>query len=222
MHLPAATLQPVHTWQLLRRPSEVIHQIRPVLLLLLLRASCSSTAQRAQLFHPLAASLSHSLGDHWKVWAALGYAWRISRSWVTRMRSGRMCKAGGPSSVSASACRCDAKSSLPPSHPEKKTLPDRLSFLLFIHGKDVTQPSLPSSFSRGVGLSDFHFRSLVQCLFESSEETPGVKGLGVIPGTVSKFTDKSLRSNHLHKHALPSPSPASPSSFVICHSLRIF
>lgn len=36
-----------------------------------------------------------------------------------------------------------------------------------------------------------------QLLFESSEESPGVKGLGVLPGRVVRFTDTSLKIPHM-------------------------
>jgi imidazoleglycerol phosphate synthase glutamine amidotransferase subunit HisH len=37
----------------------------------------------------------------------------------------------------------------------------------------------------------------LQCLFESSEESPEEVGLGVIPGKVCKFTDKNVSIPHM-------------------------
>lgn len=94
----------------------------------------SSAAIRVQLIQPLSSSppvllLSsptrpYCSGNIWQVSAASGCAWRISTSWVTRTLSDHTCKAGGLSSVSASACRCHSTHfSLLPSPPSQEMWP---------------------------------------------------------------------------------------------------
>ena len=42
----------------------------------------------------------------------------------------------------------------------------------------------------------------MQSLFEGSEETPGVPGLGTVPGTVGKFDDASVSVPHMGWNSL--------------------
>jgi glutamine amidotransferase len=66
----------------------------------------------------------------------------------------------------------------------------------------------------------------MQLLADSSEEAPGVKGLGWIPGQVRKFTDKTLRLPHIGFNGasadIPNPlfqtDAAVPEDFYFVHS----
>lgn len=67
----------------------------------------------------------------------------------------------------------------------------------------------------------------LQVLFESSEEAPGVRGLGVIPGKVSRFTDRAsdaagrtLKIPHMGWNDLRSHNPLFPDGehFYFVHS----
>lgn len=47
----------------------------------------------------------------------------------------------------------------------------------------------------------------LQLLFDSSEESPGVKGLGLIPGKVVRIPDKGLKVPHIGWNSLEYPNP---------------
>uniref|UniRef100_A0A7S0VE98 Glutamine amidotransferase domain-containing protein n=1 Tax=Hemiselmis tepida TaxID=464990 RepID=A0A7S0VE98_9CRYP len=69
----------------------------------------------------------------------------------------------------------------------------------------------------------------MQCLFESSEESPGVKGLGVIPGKVTRFTDPTISVPHMGWNALRkqtdsavlAPFASLKDRFYFVHSFRV-
>eukprot|EP00285_Hemiselmis_virescens_P016438 CAMPEP_0173393750 /NCGR_PEP_ID=MMETSP1356-20130122/22284_1 /TAXON_ID=77927 ORGANISM="Hemiselmis virescens, Strain PCC157" /NCGR_SAMPLE_ID=MMETSP1356 /ASSEMBLY_ACC=CAM_ASM_000847 /LENGTH=538 /DNA_ID=CAMNT_0014351817 /DNA_START=47 /DNA_END=1663 /DNA_ORIENTATION=- len=69
----------------------------------------------------------------------------------------------------------------------------------------------------------------MQCLFESSEETPGVKGLGVIPGKVTQFNDPTISVPHMGWNALRkqtdsevlAPFTSMQDRFYFVHSFRV-
>lgn len=106
---------------------------------------------------------------------------------------------------------------------------------------------LPGVGSFGTGMSNLHARGLVDALNEAvlnkgvpilgiclgmqlladvSEEAPGVRGLGWIPGPVRKFTDKSLRLPHMgfngasatFANPLFETGANSPADFYFVHS----
>src|SRR5258706_6196448 len=50
----------------------------------------------------------------------------------------------------------------------------------------------------------------LQMLFESGEETPGVAGLGLLPGTVPRFTANGLKVPHMGWNQLRITQPGCP------------
>jgi glutamine amidotransferase len=49
-----------------------------------------------------------------------------------------------------------------------------------------------------------------QLLFEASEESPGTRGLAVVPGTVKRFTSNDVKIPHMGWNALELRHPSSP------------
>lgn len=49
-----------------------------------------------------------------------------------------------------------------------------------------------------------------QLLFETSEESPGTRGLAVVPGTVKRFTSNDVKIPHMGWNALALRQPSSP------------
>ena len=49
-----------------------------------------------------------------------------------------------------------------------------------------------------------------QLLFEASEESPGTRGLAVVPGTVKRFTSTEVKIPHMGWNALDLKKPTSP------------